>query len=100
MQSPVYVRWVDSSAVRESGWLDKDDAESYNHPDVAETLAFIVAESDESITIAHSVIGTHESRANESMMGTLTIPKAAITHRVTPRFTRGYHRARKATQKR
>lgn len=99
MQSPVYVRWVDSSAVRGSTWLDQDDAESYNHPDVAETLAWIVAESDESITIAHSIIGPHNARRNRSMDGVLTIPKVAILHRSTPRFGRGNNRRREAASK-
>jgi len=64
---PVYVEWIDSSTTR--GWQQPDQ----DHDLRCWSLGFLVAECEESITLAHSVAATGD------VCDQITIPRAAIT---------------------
>ncbi len=64
---PVYVEWIDSATTH--GWREPVS----DHDLECWTLGFLVAESDESVTIAASVSAT------QHVCDQITIPRASIT---------------------
>ena len=67
----VRLTWLDSATVDQT-WIFKDQGVEI---DKITTVAFVVREDDESITICHSY-GTAQ------VSGVLTIPKCSITERI------------------
>lgn len=65
-----HIAWVDSASFGEGTWTDKNDLKDLT-PAATQAIGFVVAESDDHITIA-SHVSDHE------VGGEIAIPKCAI----------------------
>lgn len=75
-----FVEWIDSAS--HSTWRNVEDSK-VNRLSIY-TIAFVVHEDDESITMSHSI---HEVEDGDNVMDPVTIPKAAILSRYKVTFT-------------
>ena len=65
-----HIVWVDSASFKEGTWTDKEDLKDLV-PEETQAIGFVVAESDDHLTIA-SHVSEHE------VGGEIAIPKCAI----------------------
>lgn len=72
MARPVEIKWVDSCS-RGMPWTDRDDLANLS-PAVIRSVGFVVAESDDSVTLA-AHLSPHQ------VAGVMCIPRVAITSR-------------------
>ncbi len=78
----VYIEWIDSHSGR--GWRNVDDIKPTCAPLPCRSVGWVLQETKEAITLAPHVAGN--DTIVEQACGDMTIPKKAVTRRLTIRL--------------